>query len=376
MENTNQTQPSPDNKKWLYAFTITLIVLIFNSILFSYTYFNIETQLRSLQSDFSEQKTKLENIDQRFKVLDYVNQNGSLPWPIIYNKIKHSVVLIQTQVGLGSGFVYDTEGYIVTNYHVVQYATSIQVTFLDGNITDAVIIGEDPYSDLAIIQVDRPAETLQPVVLGNSSALIVGEPVAAVGNPFGLSDSITSGIVSAIGRQLDAPGGYAIVDVIQVDAAINPGNSGGPLVKLDGEVVGINTAIISGSGTSSGVGFAVPSDTVLREAASLIENGTYEHPWIGIQGRNVNLQDVQRLGLEKPKGVLVLDVLPSSPANESDLRVDDVVVGIDGKDVREFNDLIVYLERKKRPGDTVTFILVRNGTKKTVDLVLGERPPP
>ncbi|MEA2089139.1 MAG: trypsin-like peptidase domain-containing protein [Thermoproteota archaeon] len=376
MENINQTQPLSANKKWLYAFTITLIVLISNTTLFAYTYFNLKTQLQSLQSELSEQKAQLENINQRFQILDYINQTGFLPWPEIYDHIKRSVVLIQTQIGLGSGFVYDPEGHIVTNYHVVEGATSIQVTFLDGNITNAVKIGEDPYSDLAIIQVNRPAETLQPVVLGNSSALTVGEPVVAIGNPFGLSDSITAGIVSALGRQLDAPGGYAIVDVIQVDAAINPGNSGGPLVNLNGEVVGVNTAIISGSGTSSGVGFAVPSDTVRREAQSLIENGAYKHPWIGIQGRNVNLQDAQRLGLEKPKGVLILSILPNSPANESNLKVDDVIIGIDEKDVREFNDLIVYLERNKQPWDTVKFIVIRNGAEKTVDLTLGERPPP
>lgn len=376
MENINQTQPLSANKKWLYAFTITLIVLISNTALFAYTYFNLKTQLQSLQSELSEQKAQLENINQRFQILDYINQTGFLPWPEIYDHIKRSVVLIQTQIGLGSGFVYDPEGHIVTNYHVVEGATSIQVTFLDGNITNAVKIGEDPYSDLAIIQVNRPAETLQPVVLGNSSALTVGEPVVAIGNPFGLSDSITAGIVSALGRQLDAPGGYAIVDVIQVDAAINPGNSGGPLVNLNGEVVGVNTAIISGSGTSSGVGFAVPSDTVRREAQSLIENGAYKHPWIGIQGRNVNLQDAQRLGLEKPKGVLILSILPNSPANESNLKVDDVIIGIDEKDVREFNDLIVYLERNKQPWDTVKFIVIRNGAEKTVDLTLGERPPP
>jgi S1-C subfamily serine protease len=374
MEHTNQTQQSYADRKWLIIFTITLIILISNTIFFAYTYLNVQKQFQSLHSELSEQKAQLENIDQRFQILDYVNQTHFAPWPQIYNHIKHSVVLIQTQTGLGSGFVYDTEGHVVTNYHVVEDDTNIQVTFLDGNITNAVKKGEDPYSDLAVIQVNRPAETLYPVALGNSSALTVGAPISAIGNPFGLSDSITVGIVSALGRQLDAPGGYAIVDVIQVDAAINPGNSGGPLVNINGKVVGINTAIISDSGTSSGVGFAVPSDTIKREIQSLIENGNYTHPWIGIEGRNVNLQDVQRLGLEKPRGVLIVDFLPNSPASESDLRVDDVIVGIDDNTVTEFTDLIVYLERNKQPGDKVRFTIIRSGVQKTVDLTLGKRP--
>ncbi|MCK5592839.1 trypsin-like peptidase domain-containing protein, partial [Candidatus Bathyarchaeota archaeon] len=270
-------------------------------------------------------------------------------------------------------------------------ANTIQVSFLDGNITDANRVGEDPYSDLAVIKVNPDITKLYPVVLGNSSELAVGEPVAAIGNPFGLSDTITAGIVSALGRDLEAPGHYRIVDIIQVDAAINPGNSGGPLVNLEGQVVGVNTAIISGSGTFAGVGFAIPSDTVRRELPDLIATGQYKHPWVGITGIDVNLAIAQHIGLEKPQGFLVIDVIPDSPAEDADLKggnqtvvIDgreikiggDVIVGIDGLNVRTLNDLVVYTERNKRPGDTVSFTIIRDGQEITKSLTLGERPPP
>jgi S1-C subfamily serine protease len=292
---------------------------------------------------------------------------------------------------LGSGFIYDLEGHIITNYHVIEEATTIQVTFLDGNITEASRIGEDPYSDLAVIKVDPGVTTLHPVMLGNSSALTVGEPVAAIGNPFGLSDTITAGIVSALGRELEAPGGYLIVDIIQVDAAINPGNSGGPLVNLEGQVVGVNTAIISGSGTFAGVGFAIPSDTVKRELPDLIAKGTYIHPWLGVSGIDVSLAIAQYIGLEKPQGFLITDVIPDSPAEQAGLQGGtelviiegkriliggDVIVGIDDQPVRRLNDLVVYTERNKRPGDPVTLTIIRNGQQLEKNLILGERPPP
>ncbi len=313
-----------------------------------------------------------------------------MPWPEIYDQIKSSIVLIQTDMGLGSGFVYDLEGHVITNYHVIEGATAIQVTFLDGNITQASVVGEDPYSDLAVVKVNPEVTTLAPVVLGNSSTLTVGEPVAAIGNPFGLSDTITSGIASALGRELEAPGDYLIIDIIQVDAAINPGNSGGPLVNLKGQVVGVNTAIISGSGTFAGVGFAIPSDTVKRELPDLIAEGSYVHPWMGISGIDVNLAIAQRMELEKPQGFLVIDVIPDSPADQAGLQGGtepvviggqtiqiggDVIVGVDDQPVRKLNDLVVYVERNKRPGDQVTLTIIREGAQQLIDLTLGARPP-
>ena len=383
-------QPSSSNK-WTYAFVITLAILIINTGIFTIAYFNIQNQLSSIQTSLTNQDQQLQDLQNQFDILEYINQTGLMPWPVIYNQIKHSVVLIQTDTGLASGFVYDNKGYIITNYHVVEGSTTIQVTFLDGNITKASKTGEDPYSDLAVIKVNPEVTTLHPVVLGNSSALTVGEPVAAIGNPFGLSDTITAGIVSSMGRELQTLGGYLIVDVIQVDAAINPGNSGGPLVNLRGQVVGVDTAIITATGTFAGVGFAIPSDTVKRELPALIANGTYIHPWIGISGIDINLAIAQYIELEKPQGFLIANVTLGSPADQAGLQggnetvtIDgqeiliggDVIVGIDGQPVRKLNDLAVYTERNKRPGDQVTLTIIRNGQQLEKVLTLGERPPP
>lgn len=379
------------SNKWMYVSFVLIAALIFYSSFFIYAYFSVQTQLSTLQTSLDAQEQQLQDLQQQIDILNYSNETGFVPWPEIYDQIECSVVLIQTEIGLGSGFVYDSEGHIVTNYHVIEGANTIQVSFLDGNITDADIVGEDPYSDLAVIKVSPDITKLCPVVLGNSSELIVGEPVAAIGNPFGLSDTITAGIVSALGRDLEAPNQYRIVDIIQVDAAINPGNSGGPLVNLEGQVIGVNTAIISGSGTFAGVGFAIPSDTVRRELPDLMATGQYKHPWVGIAGVDVNLAIAEHIGLEKPQGFLVTDVISDSPADDAGLNggnqtvvIDggelkiggDVIMGIDGLNVRTLNDLVVYTERNKHPGDTVSLTIIRDNQKITKSLTLGERPPP
>jgi S1-C subfamily serine protease len=301
------------------------------------------------------------------------------------------VVLITTDLGQGSGFVYDEAGHIVTNYHVIEGASTIQVTFVDGSITKADSVGEDIYSDLAVIKVNPNVTTLYPVVLGNSSELTVGEPIVAIGNPFGLSDTMTAGIVSQLGRELSAPGGYVIIDVIQVDAAINPGNSGGPLVNVNGEVVGVNTAIVSESGTFTGVGFAVPSETVRRELPLLIQTSRYDHPWIGISGTDVTVGIKEVMELEEVQGFLIIDVVPGSPADYANLEGGnttvviggqevkvggDVIVGVDGLNVRNLNDLVVYIERNKLPGDTISLKIIRDGSEMTKSLWLGSRPLP
>jgi len=379
------------SSKWMYVSFVLIAALILNSSLFTYAHFSVQTQLSTLQTSLDAQEQQLQDLQQQIDILNYSNETGFMPWPKIYDQIKCRVVLIQTEIGLGSGFVYDHEGRIVTNYHVIEGANTIQVTFLDGNITDANIVGEDPYSDLAVIKVSPDITKLCPVVLGNSSELIVGEPVAAIGNPFGLSDTITAGIVSALGRDLEAPNQYRIVDIIQVDAAINPGNSGGPLVNLEGQVIGVNTAIISSSGTFAGVGFAIPSDTVKRELPDLMATGQYKHPWVGVAGVDVNLAIAQYISLEKPQGFLVTDVTSGSPADDAGLRggnqtvvIDggelkiggDVIVGINDLNVRTLNDLVVYTERNKHPGDTVSLTIIRDNQEITKSLTLGERPPP
>jgi S1-C subfamily serine protease len=379
------------SNKWTYAFVAILVVLIIDTGIFAIAYFNIQRQLAASQRSLTDQEQQLQDLRNQIEILNYINQTGLMPWPEIYDQIKHSVVLIQTEAGLGSGFIYDNTGYIITNYHVIEDANTIQVTFLDGNITGASKVGEDPYSDLAVIKVNLQVTTLHPVILGNSSNLTVGEPVAAIGNPFGLSDTITAGIVSALERTMDAPGGYMIIDVIQVDAAINPGNSGGPLVNLAGQVVGINTAIISETGTFAGIGFAIPSDTIKREISNLIEFGTYKHPWVGISGVDVSVAIAQYIGLEKPQGFLIVEVIPDSPADLAGLQGGtqtvtiggqeilvggDVIVGIDDQPVRKLNDLVVYTERIKRPGDSMNLTIIRNGNQISIPLQLGERPPP
>jgi S1-C subfamily serine protease len=272
---------------------------------------------------------------------------------------------------------------------VIQDAETIQVTFLDGNITSANVVGTDVYSDLAVIEVDPTVTALHPVVLGTSSELTVGEPVAAMGNPFGLSDTLTVGIVSSLERTLDGAGGYVIIDIIQIDAAVNPGNSGGPLVNIKGQVVGVNTAIQSETGTFTGIGFAVPSDTVKREIDDLIETGRYSHPWLGITVLEVDIGLADAIGLEKPQGILVIDVTSGSPAESAGLIggdqttiVDgleitlggDVITEIEGNPVITMDDLAVYLERNTKPGDSVMLGIIRDGENMELQVTLGERP--
>ncbi|MEM2921104.1 MAG: trypsin-like peptidase domain-containing protein [Candidatus Bathyarchaeia archaeon] len=280
---------------------------------------------------------------------------------------------------------------MVTNNHVVEGATEIVVTFFNGNVSKAVIVGEDPYSELAVLKLISAIPWLKALRLGNSSALKVGETVVALGSPFGLSSTMTAGIVSQTGRDLEAPGNYRIVDVIQHDVPINPGNSGGPLVNLRGEVVGINTAIASTSGTSSGVGFAVPSDTIAREVPVLIAKGSYEHPYLGVRGVDLNPDIAEAAGLNVTWGFLVTDVVSGGPCDKAGIRGGtstknvlgqtirvggDLIVGVDGYKVQRLNDISIYLERKKRPGDTVTFTIIRGGQKLYKTVTLGVRPPP
>ncbi|MEJ2272907.1 MAG: trypsin-like peptidase domain-containing protein, partial [Candidatus Bathyarchaeota archaeon] len=236
------TSPSHSNK-WSYILGVIIIILIVNTGFFAVAFLNLQNQLEDMENNLTENNNEIKSLKNQLEVFDVVNQTGMIPWPTIYNQFKDSVVLIETNLGLGSGFVYDLNGHIITNQHVIDEADSIQVTFLDGNITSADLVGMDIYSDLAVIKVDPQVTNLFPVVLGKSSDLSVGEPVAAMGNPFGLSDTLTVGIVSSLERTLTAEGNYAIIDIIQLDAAINPGNSGGALVNLQGELIGINTAI-------------------------------------------------------------------------------------------------------------------------------------
>jgi S1-C subfamily serine protease len=313
----------------------------------------------------------------------------------LYNKTRDSVVLIivklSTGTAQGSGFIYDTTGRIITNYHVVEDAISITVTFIDGTIVKVdEVMGTDPYSDIAVIKVSAPVSLLKPLKLGDSSKLKVGESVVAIGNPYGLANTLTSGIISAVGRQMDSTGNYPIVDVIQTDAAINPGNSGGPLLNMAGEVVGINTAIPTE--TSRGIGFAVPSNTIARELLSLLSKGTYDHPYLGIMGQGLTPSLVEAMSLPTgTHGTLIIEVTNPGPSYSAGLKgstrtitVDgesvkvggDVILGVDGIEMKSFYDLIVYLQRFEEPGDTVTLNILRDGSTLSILVTLGTRPPP
>lgn len=377
--------------KWNHVFTAVLIMLIVNTGVFIAGFWSSQNQLETMEKTIAEQNTKIQDLENQLEIFDVIDDTGLMPWPTIYNQLKDSVVLIETDLGLGSGFVYDNQGHIVTNYHVIEAAETIEVTFLDGNITSAEIIGLDIYSDLAVIKVDPQITTLNPVVLGSSSELIVGEPVAAMGNPYGLSDTLTVGIVSSLQRSLEATGGYLIIDIIQIDAAINPGNSGGPLVNLQGQVVGLNTAIQSETGSFTGIGFAIPSDTIKREIEALIETGNYKHPWLGISGLGVNLALADAIGLDKPIGILVIDVTSGSPADFAGIRgstetgfVDgqevplggDVIIKIDGLQIISMNELAIYMEQNTSPEDSVVFTIIRDGEEMNITATLGLRPQP
>jgi len=313
----------------------------------------------------------------------------------IFEKAEPGVVRVNVQRteenggGVGSGFVFDKKGHIITNAHVVKDAKKVVITFLDGRSYNAEIIGIDEYTDIAVVKVNTDLSSLEPVSLGDSSSLKVGEPIAAIGNPFGLSGSMTSGIVSQLGRLLPTDNQYSIPDVIQTDAAINPGNSGGPLLNMMGGVIGINTAIQSGTGGFSGVGFAIPSQTVAKIVPTLIEEGEYKHPWIGISGRDIDPDMAKVMELKDAVGFLVITVIEDSPASKAGLigsektisveGVDyvvggDIILAVDGIDVRKIDDILIHLQRAKAIGDEMVLEVLRDNRTTNITIILQERP--
>lgn len=315
----------------------------------------------------------------------------------IYQNIVDSTVNIavagnNAPLGTGSGFVIDTDGHIVTNNHVVEDASYIQVTFVSGRIVNAELVGRDPGSDLAVIKVN-PAdvgEELDPIELADSDQVQVGQRVMAIGSPFGENFTLTTGIVSAVNRTIEGVEGFVIPKVIQTDAAINPGNSGGPLLNWSGEVIGVNAAILSTSRTGSGVGFAIPSNQVRRVVPYLIANGEYRHSYLGISGGP--LQPQQRETMRLPNdlnGVMVARVVPGGPAEQAGLRGTavsintpfgelpingDIITAIDGVPVSQVADLTAYLENHTLPGDQVTLSIWRDGQTQDITVMLQERP--
>ncbi|GAB4557264.1 MAG: trypsin-like peptidase domain-containing protein [Anaerolineae bacterium] len=300
------------------------------------------------------------------------------------------------QMGEGSGWVYDTDGHIVTNNHVVDGAGEIVVTFYNGLWAEAEVVATDAQADLAVLKVTPPEGVeLRPLPLADPSTLRVGHTVVAIGNPFGLEGTMTVGIVSAMGRSFpigeETGGRYTLPDVIQTDAAINPGNSGGPLLNLSGEVVGVNFAIESPVRASSGIGFAIPVSIIQRVVPALIEEGKFHYAWLGIAGNDITPMLAKALDLpENTLGAYVQTVTPNGPADEAGLRggrrvvrLDDgtevrvggdIIIAIDDHPVRQFNDLVSYLVTQTSPGQKVTLTILRDGKEMTLEVTLGERP--
>lgn len=309
----------------------------------------------------------------------------------LYQNVSEGVVSIrvisQQGAGQGSGFVIDKQGHIVTNFHVVNGAQQIEIGFPSGLLARAQVVGTDIDSDLAVIRVDMPPEDLHPVALGDSSQVQVGQIVVAIGNPFGLQSTMTTGIVSGLGRTLDSLNEtsegrfFSAGDIIQTDAAINPGNSGGPLLNLAGEVIGVNRAIrtfnvnAEDEPINSGIGFAVSVNIVKRVAPALIADGFYDYPYLGISSlTDIDLATVESLGLARATGVLLSEVVAGGPADQANLRPGDLIVRIDNLEVQQFGGLISYLFTNTSPGDTVQLVYIRNGEQLQTELVIGSRP--
>jgi 2-alkenal reductase len=319
----------------------------------------------------------------------------------LYIQVLPGVVSIQTTQSEGSGFVFDGEGHIVTNQHVVEGFSEVEVAFASGFKAYGTVIGSDADADIAVIKVDAPADQIHPLAIGDSSTLNVGEQVVAIGNPFGLTGTMTLGIVSALGRTQtshidpETGGRYSTADIIQTDAAINPGNSGGPLFNLKGEVVGINQSIRTetfngqtGNAVNSGVGFSISINLVKRIVPYLIRDGKYEYPYLGISSADdLSLEAIETLGLNTYTGAYVTQVTPDGPADQAGIRGGsqptdlgnlqaggDVILAIDGQPVVTFDDLLGYLTTHKSPGETVVLTILRDGQMMDVTVTLGTRP--
>ena len=375
---------------------------------------NVSSQISSLQGRISTlegQVSDLQSTNNSFSQnvtyenITYVlGENFSLSQ--LYEQVKSSVVAVQGTIvqydffgrpyysGVqGSGFVSNLTGQfvIITNYHVIDGATNITATFIDGDTYQVNVTGSDPYADLAVLSANAPQDEYKPLTITSSSMLEVGDPVLAVGNPYGLAGSVTVGIVSALGRTIteSTTGGYSIGNCIQTTTPINPGNSGGPLLNYQGEVVGITTAIVS---DSQGLGFAIPSSSILREIESLITNGSYNsHPWLGASGTDMTFQIAQAMSTNVTYGWLVSQITNGGPSDKAGLRggtrqvqVDgslvtiggDIVIAIDGTRIRNMDDLSTYLEEHTSADQTISVLLVRNSEALTLLVTLGVRSPP
>lgn len=372
-------------------YLIPVLVLLFSTLACQFTGFSTPVP----------QVKALPTLSTDFQPIDLSQQQDLLT--AIYDQYSRGVVSILTSTSQGSGWVYDAEGHIVTNNHVVEGETRVEVDFASGYKVYGDVIGTDSYADLAVIKVDAPASELFPLPMGDSDTLHVGQTVIAIGNPFGLSGTMTTGIISALGRALPsgsvAPGGgyFSTSDIIQTDAALNPGNSGGPLLNLSGEVIGISSAIrtssYTGSGepTNSGIGFAISINTVKRIVPELIENGSYQYPYIGLSAMDdLSLELLDILELPRTTGAYVTSVIPDGPAEKAGIQAGDqaittpgyeglyaggdLIIAADGKEIVLFDELLSYLVLHKKVGETLTLTVIRGGEEMDIDVILGTRP--
>ncbi|MCW3995833.1 MAG: trypsin-like peptidase domain-containing protein [Candidatus Bathyarchaeota archaeon] len=346
-------------------------------------YFVMYRQVQGLNAQIGNMQARISSLE-GFQNATYQNitifQNET-SLVDIYANVRQSVVLIQGETSSGgvqgSGFVYNFGGrnVVLTNYHVVESASGLSVTFYNGNGYSAAVLGTDPYSDLAVLSVNAPASEFKPIEIVSSSTLNVGEPVIAIGNPYGLVGSLTTGVVSALGRSIteDTAGGFAIANIIQTSAPINPGNSGGPLLNSVGKVVGITTAIVS---QSQGLGFAIPSNTILREISALISTGTYQgHSYLGVSGQDMSYKLAQQTGVNVTYGWRIESVVSRGPS-DGKLAVGDIIIALNGVTIKNNDDLAAYLEEHTLPGDSLVMTVIRNHSSMDVTVVLGTRPPP
>jgi S1-C subfamily serine protease len=363
---------------------------------------NLENQLSILQEQISNLQSTQNIVNQNNTYI--LEENVSLSE--LYERVKESVVVIRgvivqydffgrpyyTQVQ-GSGFIYNFTGQmvIITNYHVVQNTVNITVTFINGDAYAATVLGSDSYADLAVLSTNAPQSEYNPLEIVSSSTLKVGDPVIAVGNPYGLAGSMTTGIVSALGRTIteEMTGNYPIANVIQTSAPINPGNSGGPLLNYQGQVIGITTAIVS---DSQGLGFAIPSSTILREIGSLVTKGTYnQHPWLGASGTDMTYEIAKAMNVNVTYGWLIAQVTSGGPADKAGLQGGtkqvlvagkyvtiggDIITAINGAAITNMDDLSTYLEEYTSPGQTISVVFVRNNEILALSVTLEARPPP
>jgi S1-C subfamily serine protease len=396
-------------------FSTTLIVLIIAVSLiaggllgYSISNLTMSASINDLQKQVSALQGQMANLQSTPTISDQnnayvVGENASLA--PLYAEVKDSVVVIRgltvqydvfrrayySQVQ-GSGFVYDYEGQmvVVTNYHVVESVLNITVTFINGNSYEATVLGSDPYADLAVLSTNAPQSEYTPLEIVSSSTLQVGDAVIAVGGPYGLAGSMTTGIVSALGRTItDETSNYPIANVIQMSAPINPGNSGGPLLNYEGQVVGVTTAIVS---DSQGLGFAIPSSAILREIKSLVTEGTYnQHPWIGASGTDMTYEIAKAMNVNETYGWLIAQVTSGGPADAAGLKGGtqqltvegqpiiiggDIVIALSGTRITGMDALSTFLEEYTLPGQTIDVTIIRNGQDMTVQLKLGTRPSP